>query len=99
MNDKRCLLFMLTHDSELRNVRSALDCALPSEGLPPACTVRTPEEPSANTELIRICALGNSRYGSLSLVLRDSPSDVVVKITDLRYVECCTCIDPEYELD
>src|SRR4051812_48305389 len=51
-NDRRCLLFMLTHDNELRNETSAVDCALPSEGLPPACTVRTPELPSSNSELM-----------------------------------------------
>src|SRR5882672_3528736 len=46
VNDRRCLLSMLTQDNEFLNWTSELDCAVPNDGLPPACTVCTPDVPS-----------------------------------------------------
>src|SRR4051812_35010436 len=85
---------MLTHDSEFRNCRSVVALEVPSEGFPPAWIVFTPEVPSGRTELIRMLALGRSRYGELSLLVRDSPSEVLAKITDFTYVECWSWVDP-----
>src|ERR1051325_7690735 len=89
----------LIHESAFRSCTFVVDDVVPSDALPPTRIDRTFEDPSAKSEVMRTLALGTDKKGELSVAFRDTPNDVVDRITDLTYDTCRAWIEPAQLFD
>jgi hypothetical protein len=62
---------MLNQESALRNCVFEVVDRDPSDVLPPTETDRTFDDPSSKSDVMRTLALGNARYGALSLAFSE----------------------------
>jgi hypothetical protein len=81
------------------NCSFVVDDVDPSDALPPTRTERTFDEPSGKSDAMSTFALGNDRYGELSLEFSEYPMVVVLRMIDLKYAECRACTDPAQLLE